>query len=89
MKSHTTPDFWDLFDELPENIQHRAHKAYRLWRTNPLMGGLRFKRVSSNEPIYSVRIGRDYRALGLLEGETMYWFFIGKHDDYDRILKNF
>lgn len=89
MKSHTTPDFWGLFQELPANIQRRAYKAYRLWRTNPLMGGLRFKRVSTNEPIYSVRIGREYRALGLLEGDTMYWFFIGKHDEYDRILKSF
>ncbi len=89
MKSKTTPDFWDYFRKLPASVQLRAYKAYRLWRANPYLGGLRFKRVSKNEPIYSVRIGQSYRALGLLEDDTIYWFFIGHHDEYDRFLKSF
>ena len=87
MKSRTVPDFWKLFGDLPPDIQRRAYKAYRLWRANPFAGGLRFKRVSKREPIYSVRIGRGYRALGLLEGDTMYWYFIGDHDAYERKLQ--
>jgi hypothetical protein len=87
MKSRTVPDFWRLFDNLPSDIQQRAYKAYRLWRANPFASGLRFKRVSEQEPIYSIRIGRSYRALGLLEGDTIYWYFIGNHDDYERELR--
>lgn len=55
---------------------------------NPSAGGLRFKRVNENEPIYSIRIGRDHRALGLLEGDTIYWYFIGDHDAYERELRS-
>ena len=87
MKSRTAPSFWKLFDDLSSDIQRRAYKAYRLWRANPFAGGLRFKRVSEREPIYSVRIGHEYRALGLLEGDTIYWFFIGDHDEYERELR--
>ncbi len=87
MKSRTVPDFWRLFHDLPLPIQHKAHNAYRQWRANPSTRGLRFKRVSEEEPIYSVRIGRGYRALGLLEGDTIYWYFIGNHDEYEQALK--
>ena len=86
MKSRTIPNFWKLFRNLPPDVRRRAYKAYRLWRANPFAGSLRFKRVSQREPIYSIRIGRGYRVLGLLEGDTIYWYFIGNHDDYKREL---
>jgi hypothetical protein len=44
---------------------------------------LRFKRVGDE---VSVRIGRHYRALGILKGDTVYWYWIGKHDEYDRLI---
>ncbi|MBU1616073.1 hypothetical protein KJ693_12295, partial [bacterium] len=69
------------------DIQRKAHRAYRLWRTNPFAKSLRFKRVSEAESIYSVRIGRGHRALGLLESDTIYWYFIGNHDEYERELR--
>ncbi len=37
-------------------------------------------------PIYSVRIGLDYRALGVREGDDIVWFWIGSHADYDRLV---
>ncbi len=86
MKSRTVPDFWKLFRNLPPDIRRKAYKAYRLWRANPFAGSLRFKRVSKREPIYSIRVGRGYRALGLLEGGAIYWYFIGNHDEYEREL---
>jgi hypothetical protein len=87
MKSRTIASFWKQFEDLPVEVQRRAYRAYRLWRSYPLAQGLYFKRVSDTEPIYSVRIGLEYRALGLLEGDTIYWYFIGNHDDYERELK--
>jgi mRNA-degrading endonuclease RelE of RelBE toxin-antitoxin system len=87
MKSRTVPDFWKSYRDLPPEIQRRVSKAYRLWRANPFAGSLRFKRVSETEPIYSVRIGQKYRALGLLEGDIIYGYFIGTHDKYERQLK--
>jgi len=86
VKSSTIANFWKLFYKLSPEIQANAYKAYRLWRANPFASSLRFKRVSNTEPIYSVRIGQGYRALGLLEDDTIYWYFIGNHDDYEREL---
>src|SRR3954462_15403716 len=46
---------------------------------------LEFKIIGSQESIYSVRIGLHYRALAtLVDRETMVWFWIGSHADYDK-----
>ena len=87
MKSTTTARFWRGYEALPEDIQRRADKAYRLWQLNPFAQGLNFKRVGQRRPVYSVRIGKGYRALGLLEGDVIIWFWIGHHDEYERLLK--
>ncbi len=87
MNSHTTRSFREAFKALPPDVQQRAREAYKLWRENPNLPGLRFKRVDNQ---VSVRIGRNYRALGILQGDTVYWYWIGywigKHDAYDRIV---
>jgi len=80
VKSRTTRSFRRLFRSLPPDVRARAKRAYQLWRENPELPGLRFKRVGSD---VSVRIGRDYRALGILSGDTVYWYWIGKHDEYE------
>jgi hypothetical protein len=87
MKSKTTPRFRKLYEKFPQDIKRRARKAYLQWQQNPNSAGLYFKRVSDEEPIYSVRIGLDYRAIGSLRGDTMFWYWIGKHDVYERLLK--
>jgi hypothetical protein len=40
---------------------------------------LQFKRVSQARPVYSVRISRDHRAVGILQGEGIIWYWIGSH----------
>lgn len=87
MNSRTTRGFWDFYHALPADIQARADKAYDLWLIEPNAPGLQFKRVDPEDPIYSVRITRSYRALGVLRGDTITWFWIGKHDIYDRKLR--
>ena len=87
MKSKTTVEFRRLYAQLPAEIRRRARKAYLTWQQNPESPGLYFKRVGENAPIYWVRIGRNYRALGTLRGDTVTWYWIGKHEDYERMLK--
>jgi hypothetical protein len=87
MTSQTLPQFWKLFYELPKQVQHRANKAYRIWQQYPDAPGLHFKRVGKRRPVYSVRLGEDERALGLLHGDTITWFWIGRHDEYERLLR--
>lgn len=88
MNSQTLPQFWKLYNQLPKIIRRRAVKAYRLWRDKPQAPGLQFKLVGKRRPVYSVRINDAYRALGLLDGDTIYWFWIGAHDEYERIIKS-
>lgn len=87
MKSFTTPQFWKLYNALPPDIQKRADKAYQLWQVNPSARSLYFKRVHAQLPIYSVRISRGYRALGVQKQSGVTWFWIGSHDAYERLLK--
>ncbi len=83
MNSHTIRSFRKAFQALPSDVQRRARRAYELWCENPDLPGLRFKRVDDQ---VSVRIGRNYRALGILQGDDVYWYWIGKHDEYERAI---
>lgn len=87
MKSQTTKSFWKRYWALPSEIRQRARHAYKLWRDKPAHPSLFFKRVKDGQPLYSVRIGLGYRALGLLKADTVTWFWIGTHDEYDHLLK--
>ena len=86
MNSRTTRRFRELFAKLPARVQRQARAAYRLFGQNPAHPGLHFKQVHPDPPTYSVRVGISYRAVGVLEGDTMIWFWIGSHADCDRLL---
>jgi len=86
VKSRLTRRFRRSFAELPDEVKERTRDAYRLFRDNPNHPSLRFKRIHPTDPIYSVRIGLDYRAVGVREGDTIYWYWIGSHADYDRLI---
>ena len=88
MNSHTTRRFRELFAELPAHVQQQARDAFALFQQNPSHPGLRFKQVDSGPPpVYSARVGISYRALATMEGDTVAWFWIGSHADYDKFLK--
>lgn len=87
MKSSVTKAFRKQLDTLPVDVQEQADRAYAIWRSEPYHPGLQFKRVSQRQPIYSVRVGIGYRALGLREDDHIFWFWIGSHAEYDELLK--
>lgn len=86
MKSRTTARFRKAFADLPKEIQDQARDAYRRFQKDPWRSSLRFKPVHSALPIYSVRVGKGYRALGRRDEVGVVWFWIGSHADYDRLL---
>ena len=71
MKGCATRDFWSCFAALPPEIRDRTRRAYALWLEQPNHSDLRFKRLNTSNPVYSVRVSRNYRALGVLEGDTV------------------
>jgi hypothetical protein len=86
MISRTTDGFWKLYERLPEQVQHRAKVAYQRFQQDPHHPGLQFKQVHETQPIFSARINRDYRAVGVKADNEIVWFWIGSHSDYDNLL---
>jgi hypothetical protein len=84
VKSATLPSFWEAYRELNENVSSSARKAFRLWDDNPFHPSLHFKCINSGENVWSVRVTRGYRAVGVLDEDTVTWFWIGNHDSYAR-----
>lgn len=87
MISHTTERFRKLLDNLPEEIKKQANQSYIKFQDDPYQSGLHFKRIHSKKPIFSIRITKDYRSLGVLQEREIIWFWIGSHSDYDKMLK--
>ena len=86
MKSRTTAKFRKAFAELPVSTQGQARAAYRQFMRDPWHPSLRFKPVHSRLPIYSVRVGKGYRAVGQRDENGVVWFWIGSHADYNKLL---
>jgi hypothetical protein len=88
MRSSTTRGFWKCFDALPQEVQEQAIKSYGIWRGNPAHPGLRFKPVHPTLPVYSVRISGGFRAVGVrTTDDTIVWYWIGPHAEYERIVR--
>jgi hypothetical protein len=89
VKSHTTSAFRRLFRSLPAEIRDQARTAYQLFAADPHHPGLHFKRVHEKEPVFSARVGRNYRVVGLREeADLIVWFWIGPHEKYETLLAN-
>lgn len=87
MISRLHPSFRRDFAKLPRDIQRRAREAYRQFKSDPAHPGLQFKRLHSTLPLWSVRVTKSYRAVGIRRSDdTIVWFFIGTHAEYDQLL---
>jgi hypothetical protein len=74
------------FARLPGRIQAQARRAYRTFKSNPAHPSLEFKKLPPHNDIWSVRVNDQYRAVGVRSGDTIVWFFIGPHAEYDALL---
>ncbi|MGH8588837.1 MAG: hypothetical protein ACREXX_05710 [Gammaproteobacteria bacterium] len=83
MKSQATSSFWKGYFSLPQDIQELAVKQYRLWLQDPHHPSLHFKKAHD---YWSARVTDDYRVLGVMEKDTVVWFWIGTHVEYSRLL---
>ncbi len=86
MKHFAIPRFWKCYRELPPKIQKLADKNYALLKSDPAHPSLHFKKIGTNKQLWSVRVGIGYRALGVEKPEGIYWFWIGGHAEYDRLI---
>ena len=64
-----------------------ARKNHRLLEADSRHPSLHFKKLAGTSPqLWSVRVGRDYRALALEQEGEIFWFWIGPHDEYERVV---
>jgi hypothetical protein len=76
------------FARLSEEVRQRAREAYRRFVADPNHPSLRFKRLHSDRPLWSVRISDAHRAVGLRRTDhEIVWFFIGTHAEYEQLLR--
>jgi hypothetical protein len=80
---YTTSAFWDCYARLPEAVRRMADRHYELLRADPWRPSLHFKRIGQ---LWSVRAGAGYRALAADSPDGLVWFWIGPHDEYERLL---
>ncbi len=85
--SFTSEQFWEHYNELPKRIQLLADKGYELFKINPAHPSFKFKKVGHKEQIYSVRVTDNYRALCLKQRNNLYWFWIGDHKSYEKLIR--
>ena len=88
MTSETTARFWKAFYVLPEAIQFQAREAYRLFRENPQHPSLQFACKNPRIGLYAARVTLAYRVLATVEGDMITWFWIGGHDEYERLIRS-
>lgn len=86
MKSVTTSRFRKAYSLLPAEVKATARNSYKKWQINPKHSSLQFKQIHKSQPIYSVRVGISWRALGIKEDDVMIWFWIGSHSEYDKLI---
>ncbi len=69
---------------MPPDIQELARAKYQLLRDDPRHPSLQFKKVGR---YWSVRVDRNFRALAVEAPDGLVWFWIGPHEEYNRLIK--
>jgi len=70
--SKTTTKFGDIMKNYLKKSKRKPEKMFKIFQEDPYHPSLRFKRIHSIKPIFSIRITKDYRAIGILEKDEMH-----------------
>ena len=84
MNSRTTKSFRDALKRLPAEVRKQAREAYEQFKDDPFSSGLNFEEVNAQRHIWSARITRSIRALGIRDRDDITWYWIGTHREYEK-----
>lgn len=84
MNSHTTKSFRDALKRLSPELRKQAREACRQFQDDPFSPGLNFEEVNAAKRIWSARITRGIRALGIRDRGDITWYWIGSHREYEK-----
>lgn len=60
-----------------------ATEKYKLFKIEPYHPSLGFQ---AKGKVWTVDIGRSYRAIAFRTENQLWWFWIGSHEDYNNVL---
>ena len=83
MRHRASAKFWRHYDALPPDVQRLADRCFELLKKDPRHGSLQLKKVGV---YWSARVGIHYRAVAIQDANDLVWFWIGRHDKYDKLL---
>ncbi|MBL9145629.1 MAG: hypothetical protein JNM99_18270 [Verrucomicrobiaceae bacterium] len=75
--------FWQAYSSLSADVQALADKNFSLLKSDSRHPSLQFKKVGK---LWSARVGRDHRALAVAIPAGFLWVWIGKHEEYDKLI---
>jgi hypothetical protein len=92
VNSHTTKSFRDAFNRLSPELRKQAEEAYKQFKNDPFSPGLNFEEVNARRHIWSnaqrhiwsVRITKNFRALGIRDRDDITWYWVGTHREYEK-----
>jgi hypothetical protein len=84
LRSFVTPSFRKLYSDLPAEAQKLADEKYRLFQQDPSHPSLEFQ---AKGKVWTVAIGRSYRAIARRLGNDLHWVWTGSHEDYNNVLR--
>ncbi len=83
MRHFTTPEFWEHFARLPEEVKRLARRDFQTLKRDPHHPSLRLKKAGK---FWTARVGIHYRVIAKERPEGLNWFWIGHHSEYDRLI---
>jgi hypothetical protein len=83
LNHHATPDFWQLYRQLPAEVCELADRCFERMNANPRHPSIPLKKVGE---YWVARVGLHYRTLGVDVSDGISWFWIGTHAEYDQIV---
>ncbi len=83
-RSFAVPEFWRCYDRLPKQVRELADKKFQLFTQEPFHPSLGLQEKGE---VWTVDVGRSYRAIALREGNDFHWFWIGSHEAYNQLLR--
>ena len=81
--SHLTASFRKLIATLPTEVQKQARGKFRLFQADPFHPSLEFQ---AKGKVWTVAIGRSYRAMARRLDNDLYWVWIGSHEADNKLL---
>lgn len=84
IKHVKTQRFRKHYQDLPRHVQQLADKSFELLKQNPRHPSVTLKKVRT---YWSARVGPKYRTLAYEKEGVFFWFWIGVHDEYMRLIQ--